>query len=507
MRMRLSALILIFCQRVLAADFYVHLNGSDQTGDGSIEKPWRTILFAVKKIPARQNHTLKISPGTFFESASIEIPLQVNLEGAGTDLTIIKAAKSFYYNPPVPKFMPDRFLIRLEGFQDSERQQVLEGFTIDGSNKQLHGGIYVNGRNHVDLENIKVQNTNFCGIWILKTKNSALKKVTLLNCAWGNNDWCSGALQFAHVDHVEFDQVNIDEGKGYGIKSLGHDTNHVVRHLKIHDSKISVNPKGLWQNGKAPNISIEIWASSLPESEIFNCSVDNHISLVNNAKKLTARGSSFRVHHNIIDLKTRAKGEGYGIELAMDNVEVDHNIFIGGLTGIVNWGPQKAYWKIHHNVFYGIDNPYPTAVINAQNGNFKQVEIYNNTIELSGKATVNFIGCSNGGISEDVKIFNNLIINSSVDYTHYPNHFIRLEKNATIKNLIVENNLLFNLTISDIEGTFRNNISKDPLLTGTGKRPFPYYLPTLKSPAIDAGRKFNDPYKGIAPDIGAYEVK
>lgn len=507
MRTRLSALFLIFFQHVLATDFYVHLNGSDQTGDGSIERPWRTIHFAVKKIPASQNHTLKISSGTFFENASIEIPLRVNLEGAGIDLTIIKGAKSFYYNPPTPEFAPGRFLIRLEGLQDSDGQQVLKGFTIDGSNKQLHGGIYVRARNQVVLENIKVQNTNFCGIWILKTKNSALRKVTLLNCAWGNTDWCSGALQFADVDHVEFDQINIDEGEGYGIKSLGHDTNHVVRHLKIHDSKISVTPKGLWQNGKAPNISVEIWASSMPESEVFNCSLDNHISLVNNTKESSLRGNLLRVHHNIIDLKTRAKGEGYGIELTMDNVEVDHNVFMGGLTGIVNWGPQKAHWKIHHNIFFGIDNPYPTAVINAYNGNLKDVEIYHNTIELSGQSTVNFIACSNGGISEDVKIFNNLIINSNVDYAHYPNRFISLEKEATITNLVVENNLLYNLTIGEIKGTVRNNIFKDPLLTGTGKRPIPYYMPTLNSPAIDAGRKFNESYNGAAPDIGAYEVK
>jgi hypothetical protein len=263
----------------------------------------------------------------------------------------------------------------------------------------------------------------------------------------------------------------------------------------------------LWQNGKAPNIAIEIWATSLPESEIYNCYVDNHISLVNNNKEFSTNGNTFRVHDNIIDLQTRAKGQGYGIELALDDVEIDHNIFKGGLTGIVNWGPQKADWKIHHNVFFGLDNPYPTAVINAHNGNLKNVEIYNNTIELSGKATVNFLACNNGGTSENVKIFNNLIINSNEGYAHYPNRFIRLEKGSSIKNLHVENNLLYNLSLGEIEGNLQNNIFKDPHITGSGQRPFPYYLPKPESPLIDAGVKKHEPFKGFAPDIGAFEVK
>jgi hypothetical protein len=184
---------------------------------------------------------------------------------------------------------------------------------------------------------------------------------------------------------------------------------------------------------------------------------------------------------------------------------VDHNIFYGGFAGICNWAKSKQNWRIHHNVFYAMKHVYPTAVIYAYQGNLKDVVIYNNTVEMLGNSTVNFLECNNGGESERVIIRNNLIINSNDDYLHYSNRFINLEKGATIKSLVVENNLLFNLPIGEVEGIYRNNLSGDPKIRKVGIRPFPYYLPEKGSPLIDAGMTLEDSYRGVAPDIGAYE--
>lgn len=504
---RLFLVLLLFVRTAAATDFFVDVNGNDQTGDGSHKNPWRTIAFAAKQIPANQGHTLRISRGTFYENSSIEVPLRTNIEGAGMEATIIKAAQSFFYHPEKPEPAPEKFLIRLVSQEQSDGSQVLHHFTVDGSFKKLHGGIYVHARKNVLIEDVKVQQTNFCGIWILKTSYCTIRNVTLVNCAWGNTDWCSGAFQLAYIDHVDVDRLSIDEDKGYGIKTLGQGKDHVIRHLKLHDSKISVNPKGLWQNGKAPNISIELWANSFPESEIYNCRVDNHISLVNCDHSLPPSGKTFRIHHNLIDLKARAKDQGYGMELTIHDAEVDHNVFKGGMWGISNWAQQKENWRIHHNVFYELDNVNPGSIINSYKGNLKHVAIYNNTVEMSGKSTINFLECNNGGMSEDVKIQNNLIINSNTAYSHYPNRFISLENGAKIKSLVVENNLLFNLPVGDVPGTFRNNILGEPKIARTGNRPFPFYTPVAGSPLVNAGCKVDVLFQGSAPDIGAYESK
>ena len=198
--MRINAIKIFFIlflafQSAVATDYYVSPGGNNDEGNGSIEKPWKTIGFAVKKIPANGGHILNISAGTYFESSPVEIPIGTSIVGAGINLTVIKASKSFYYHPEDPGFEPGRFLLRLDGPDQSNGNQALKGFTIDGSGKQLHGGIYVHSRNNILIENVKVQYTNFSGIWILKTKNSTIRKVTLLNCAWGSEAWCSAAFQ------------------------------------------------------------------------------------------------------------------------------------------------------------------------------------------------------------------------------------------------------------------------------------------------------------------------
>ncbi len=505
MTVRIILLAVLLSGNCLADNFYVSTSGNNVTGDGSENSPWRTIAYALENVEAGRGHTINMSAGLFIERAPLSVGSKINLRGAGMYSTIITGTSFFYYHPPNPGFEEKRFLFQLDGPLHDDGEQTLSGFSIDGSSKRIHGGIYINGRSGIRIEDIRIEETNFCGLWILNASDVRINNVSLRNCAWGSSDWCSGAFQFAHIDNVDIDNLNIDEGTGYGIKSLGHEKDHNLNNFKLHDSRISVNPMGLWKNGKAPNIAVEIWANSFAGSEIYNCYFDNHISIVNSDHSTKPTGHKFRIHHNIFDIQSRAKGKGYGIELTIHDAEIDHNYFNGGFSGISNWSHAKENWSIHHNIFYGIASIYPTAVINVFNGNLKKVHIYNNTIELAGKSTVNFLQCANGGVSADVVIENNLIINSNTDYSHYPNRFISLEKGATIENLVVENNLLKNLPLGDLEGVVRNNHSEDPEIMAVGERPFPYYQPKSTSPLIGGGVRLRKSSYRQATIIGAYE--
>ena len=505
MTLKLFLLAIVISAHCHAETYYVSTYGNDVTGDGSIQAPWRTIKHSLQKVQAGKAHTINIATGIYIERPPLAIPPLVNLRGAGKDSTVIKGTASFYYHPRDPGFEPGQFLVQLDGPLHTSGDQALSGFTIDGSTKRIHGGIYINGRNNVRIENVKVQETNFCGIWILNATDVRVRKVSLRNCAWGSNEWCSGAFQFAYIENVVIDQLDIDEGRGYGIKTLGQDKAHVLKNFKLRDSRISVNPKGLWKQGKAPNIAVEIWANSFAESEIYNCYFDNHISIVNSDHSTLPTGQMFRIHHNTFDIQSRAKGKGYGIELTIHDAEIDHNFFNGGYSGISNWTHAKKNWSIHHNVFYGITGIYPTAIINAHKGNLNNVHIYNNTVELAGNTTVNFLQCDNGGVSEDVVIRNNLIINSNTAYSHYPNRFINLKNGATIKNLVVENNLLTNLHLGKLAGIIRDNLFVDPRIRGIGSRPIPYYLPESDSPLINGEQNKGGSSARRAQGIGAYE--
>ncbi len=95
---------LFLFQYSFANTYYVSTTGNDTSGDGSASNPWKTLMYAVTKVAANQGHTIQVGAGTFIESGLVEVPLGVNITGAGIDMTIFKAASSFYYHPADPGY-------------------------------------------------------------------------------------------------------------------------------------------------------------------------------------------------------------------------------------------------------------------------------------------------------------------------------------------------------------------------------------------------------------------
>lgn len=476
---------------------YVDFSGSDSAGDGSAEKPWRSLGYAISHSKAGQ--TIKLSQGIFVENQLL-VPPRVSIEGTGLTQTIIKANPEFHYHPVNPGFAIEHFLIELTSPDYTAGEQTISNLMIDGDNKKLHGGIFVSKRKDIVIENVRIQNTNFSGLWLWDVEDVRVTKTEVKDCSWGSTAWCSGAINVGELKNVEIDNCLIDEGTGYGIKTIGPENARHIR-LVIRNSVVTMNPQGLWNEGRAPNISIELL--NMKDSEIHHCYVDNHISVANDS---VSSQRSIRIHHNIIDLATRANGHGYGVELNINNVEIDNNYFLKGAYGIANWGGAKSQWDIHHNVFYGIQSDVnPADIIRSQQSGLHDVRIFNNTIEYESNNKVNFVGLY-GGDSKNIQIRNNLLINSSgPDNDAY--EFIHLENGATIKNLEVSNNLFHRLAIGKNPGGYKGNlIVDDPEISKEGSRPCPYYYPRVGSILIDGGAETGYPYQGNAPDIGAFET-
>ena len=487
--------------------FYVSTTGDNAAGDGTAAKPLKTLAFAITKVPVSQGYTIELSAGTFIENGLIEVPLGVNITGAGIDQTILKSASSFYYHPATPGYATDKFLISLNESSQQNGNQTLKGFTIDGDSKQLHGGIYVHNRTNVVIDGVKVQNTNFTGLWLWDVKNSKVKNTQFINCSWGSTSYCSGALNLGNVESVEVDHITVDESIGYGIKAIGPGGNNNIINVKIHDSRISVTPFGLWNNGSAPNIAIELWSVNLVGNEIYNNYVDNTISLVNSNATPSTGIQTIRVHHNTIDMDARAHGLGYSIELTIHDAEIDHNYFNKGTYGIANWDHPMQNWSIHHNTFYAIQGTYPGEIVRSQSSGLHTVKLYNNTIEFASDKTMNVVGVY-GGTSENVEIKNNLFIDSNTSYSYYPNQLIHLENGAALNNLEVKNNLFDTLPVGSVPGAYLNNVMvPDPMIQKIGSRSETYYMPKAGSPLIGAGINVGLAFTGSTPDIGAYEYK
>jgi len=493
---------------LFADEYYVTLTGNDASGNGSKASPWRTLRFACSQVAPGLGHTINLSKGTFTELRII-VPPGVNVVGAGRDQTILKADQTLHYNPESPGYSTERLLVNLSSESFTAGNQSIKDLTIDGGGKKLHGALYVKSRSNVLIKRVKIRFTNFTGIWLWDVKDSRVTDVQLKDCAWGSSGWCSGAINLADLERVELDHISIDEGTGYGIKSLGSNGN--VHSLKIHDSNISVTPFGKWKTdsgAKAPNIAFELWNVNIQRCEFYNNYIDNIMSLVaDDVQPSTPDGDlAIHIYNNIMNMETRANGDGYAMEISIPDVEIDHNYILKGKHGIVNWSTKNttaANWSIHHNVFYGISDVYPAEIVRAQHVGLHNVKFYNNTIEFAGSKTTNLIAIY-GGASENVEIINNLIINSTTEYSFYENKLVHLE-NAVLNNLKVMHNFLVNQPAGTVTGTYKNNITGDPKINKAGSRPFPYYLPLKGSPVIDFGMNVGLPYKGSGPDIGAYE--
>lgn len=484
--------------------YYVSTTGND-ANNGSSASPWRTLKYAVGRVAPGAGHTIKLAAGTYVENGRIDVPAGVNIDGAGKDKTILKIASAYYYNPTSPQYATDKFLLSLSSGSFTAGRQVLKNFTIDGDGKKLHGGIYVHYRTDVVVEEVKVQYTNFTGIWLWDMKDGGLKNVYTVNCSWASSGWQSGAINVGNLERVEFNGVNIDESIGYGIKAIGPSGFNNFKQFSIHDSRVSVNPMGTWNGGSAPNIAIELWQSSLVGCQIYNNYIDNTLSLVNSNGPAATGVQSVRVYNNTFDMDTRSKGAGYAIELSIHDAEIDHNYIIKGQQGIANWDNAMSNWNIHHNIFYGIQGTYPGECVRSQRSGLHNVKFYNNTIEFTGNKTANVVGVY-GGSSNNVDVKNNLIINSNTGYNYYPNQLVHYENGATISGLQVASNLLNNLTTSGVVGSILNNLlGNDPKIQKTGVRPTPYYVPSSGSPLIDGGVNVGLPFNGSKPDIGAFE--
>lgn len=491
--------------------YYVALTGDDSSGDGTANNPWRTLSHAVSMVEPNRGHTIRLSEGMFVLDKYVSVPPGVNIQGAGVSATMLRPDSALFLQSS--EWLFDRFLITLLGSHDDNIRQTLRDFSIDGANKNLYGAILVKDRARVALTNLDIRDTYFTGIWLWGTKDCHVSHVQLTNCAWGSTQGCSATLQFTASERLEIDHLNIRENIGYGMKGVG-DGN--MFQLKIHNNLINVNPEGKWRTPEGhvvPNISLELFNVDLRECEIYRNKFNANVSIVME-KQMWTQPSDYQTVHffeNEIDFITTPGASGHGLELTVHNAEIDHNYFYGGSSSIVNWDVSAdahtmRNWKIHHNIFYNLSSIYPSAVINFFRHGIDNVHIYHNTVELSDTSTINLVEVNNGGIANNVKVENNLVINSSTDFQWYPNKVMSVVNDGMFKNSIVRNNSFFRMQIDSVRGVkFVNNTLDDPKITRTGSRPKQYYRLSSESPLIDKGAMVSKQYSGSAPDIGAFE--
>lgn len=504
----LTTLLLFSFSFVNATDFYVSINGNDNAGNGTAVNPWRTLRHAVTRVAPSQGHRIILSAGTFVESGRVDLPEGVSLIGAGKGVTTI-TANSGFYRSYYSGFDHNLFLLKLSG-----GDQILKGFTLDGANKNIYGGISVTYATDVEIFDIKIQGFYFCGLWLWDVRNSSFHDSETYDNSWSSSGWGGGGIHIYKLYDFSFYNLHLKEvaqregtkGGGVAIKALGPGSDNVCENVRIENCDVDVHPYGPWNNGQAPNISIEFWNVDTKNCVISNSIIRQHISLVSINDQQNAPMPEGEYRFRIVDNDLISVGS-YPIEISMNNIEVGHNYIDAAWTGygIANWerrGTLYENWYIHHNVFTKIASGWPSSVIQSRGG-LKNLQFVNNTIHLEGPP-VGIYAPYGPNVSQDITIANNIFLRTNLhdpytepaeDWLIYPRTNEGIHR---IENVAITDNIFhgFPQKLSTyISGlTQSGNQTVDPQLNLTGEAPFPFYEPKEGSIAniLRAGARYNE---------------
>jgi hypothetical protein len=525
-----------FVRAAFATIYHVSTAGADNPSNGSQASPWRTLAYASTHVAASSGNIIQLDAGTYIETSYVVVPAGVSIQGAGIDQTILRAAASLYYTyAPSNGYALNHFLIQMISTSQIDGNQRISDLTIDGDGKQLHGGIIVNNRNIVTITNVKVQYTGFTAIWLWGTDASEISNSTLTDASFGNTTFQTGNLNLGDVSNTNLFGLtihsypyNTGNSWGYGVKAIGPD-NGMLSNVKFYNSTIDVSKTGTFINSKTSlplaNISIEYHNTAIQNCEIRNTIVNGNISIVQDSPPAGAT-PVIRIYNSTFNLgpDSGSAERGYGLELSVNNAEIDHNYFNQGSYAIGHFLAKRAGWKIHNNVFENQRDTYPAGTIHLEYGDgvggLDNLEYYNNTIITDGSAlneagtltSIDVISVK-GITSENTpctnwKIKNNIFkrTNPQETYMYRGPTLIYLEL-ATLSNSEISYNLFDQFPVGAVSGVaYSSNLTGDAGFSLNGSKPSPYFTLNSNSAAVDAGTNVGFMFSGAAPDMGAYET-
>ena len=464
-------------------------------------KPFQTV-YKANSLAILPGTLIDIGAGVFEENAPLILSSGISLAGAGKDKTFLSLK-----NAGNAAFNSKNFFIQLVSENFKIEPTSISGFTINGSTSpQLSGGIVICNRANVNIQHVNFDHISWGAVWAgisndCPVKNILMDDVTFLECGLGTSEYASGAIMPAWVENLEIKNFTIratESSTGYGITAIGYGVPRGSwKNVKIHDGTIDLKPTGSWNNGLAPNISIEVnRVSPISNCEVYNNVIRNNISMVgqNNIRSYLP---SIRVHHNTLDLHK----DNYALELSIDDFEFDNNYILCKSFLLGGFYEPRYNTKIHHNIFRGGYAEYGSSSFYF--GQADSLYFYNNVLDWL-PAGSNPGDSSVFSISPSMKymvIKNNIFLGNRTTFLEL------VDQN--IQNMQVTNNNIVSITFGNRTGVYKNNFTQNPQIMGSGNFPDPFYRPSGSNiNLVDMGTTGLLPvfqYTGPAPDVGAYE--
>ncbi|SNB46129.1 right-handed parallel beta-helix repeat-containing protein [Geobacter sp. DSM 9736] len=496
------------------ATFYLAPNGNDTTGDGSQNRPWRSLSYACSRVTT-PGDTIYIGPGNYTDNGRCNLAVGVSIAGAGSGTTKITSA----YNGG----MGTGYI-----FRDTQPTNPLmlgnneiSGFTLDGSNKTLMTGVFIRGSSNLSIHDMKFQSIKVSAIWIegyynwsnhettqppAYAKNVAIYNVETYdttseaNYGWGDR---LGAFFFGALENAQIYNITINEAmasRGTGIKAVS----GWLKNFKGYNWNIKTNV----ENGDA--FVFEMY-NFLGDSEIYNC-VFNHALSLNSGPQTPVQGSTWnlKIHDTKTDFSGFTRG-ALGHELSHNHLDFYNNYIYGnrgrgaGLwtTNYLTAGSVTG-WRFRNNIVQNCS----AGGLTIDRGNLYNIQVYNNIFDTMSSSPYGGYGISTDGFNgqlSGMKIQNNVFMNCAAAPIYLT---------ASVTNALIDHNIFYNngngnnVNAASASTIQSNNIKGTvPGLVYSGNRPDPYYQLSKSSNLLDAGVDVGLPYSGKAPDIGAIEYQ
>ena len=499
--------------------YYVSPVGEDKQGNGTIGKPFKTLAYAAAVVPSNKAVTIRLSKGIFVETKPAIVPLNVNIIGAGQDVTILSSAgvaypdsveenKLWYDGSLVQLVSPHNIIFRnpeSEVVAPADGNQEISGFTIDGNNK-LKAGVWVENRNSVSMHHVTFKNIDQRGAVfspgdkpLYAYPKYYMTNIKVSDCIFISSgkdlsDETLGNLCIAQLDGASIYNIHVKDEEGYGIKFI-HDGYFI--NTVIHDCIIDLNETdSKW----GEDIAIELWNVG-PGNKIYNITCNTWLSIVNHEGMFSKpEGTANMKVHDVRMIDKDGESSKEAIEIGAPGVEVYDSYFENKGIGIAIWDMGRENILIRNNIFHNslIHNNWAGGaavyIDNSRNWDFKNIAVCNNVFDL-----VNYGVKIKGNRILDVNIKNNIFFATAIS-----------DVESSSRHTNFDNNLKFNGKSDDWELTGvqseKNNIIKNPGFLQKGNRWGNYYKAANANAAmVDKGVDVGIRFKGLAPDIGRWE--
>lgn len=505
-----TAIVLAAALAAPARDWHVATSGSDQTGDGAADKPFRTVARGVAAANGSPG-TVHIAAGTYIEAYNLSLDPGVSIVGEGIGKTVLSSNNTKDWTT----------IFRLNG---GSGNQTISGLTILGNDRAVNRGIAISERSNVAVKNVRIKDIEAAAVSATSNTGDTfdepdyitgirLENITIENSGKFHGSWSGGAMEISGLDGCVITGITIRcaETNAYGIKFKG---GGFYKNLTISNCDIEVTThvgSGLWSGSGA---SIELW-NCMGNIVIENNDLKNWVSLCGGRPE--AGEYTVIVRNNRITGLDKAEPS---LELALTDAHVHHNTFVNpGGYGIASWWTGGEGWAcpagyygdhlIHHNVFVGREGTQKQVMLHLANGKLRNIKFYNNTGYNLQRAF--FLQADNAGnYVRDIEIRNNLIIKVADGVFNYC-----CKETSVLEGFRIDHNVFHQINEDLLHQAWNatagqqalaDNVVADPKVDLDAQSSSFLHPTSASTVLIDEGVDVGLSYAGAAPEIGAMEI-